>query len=83
RSYPFAVCYMGITGVELCVDSSHSDNEAKYVRRSCTPNAKVVHILDKNGLRFFICATKTIPLGKEITIPFYFDYHRRSACMFI
>lgn len=34
------------------------------------------HVLEKNTIRFYICATKNIPEGKEITMPFSYDYRK-------
>jgi len=36
----------------------------------------VEHVLEKNTIRFYICATKNIPEGKEITMPFSYDYRK-------
>jgi len=41
RSSPFVLCYTGFDAAELCIDASLSSNEMKYVRCSCSPNAKV------------------------------------------
>jgi len=36
----------------------------------------VEHVLEQNTIRFYICATKNIPEGKEITMPFSYDYRK-------
>jgi len=80
-SFPYVLCYNGLDPtVEICIDASISTNDARHVRCSCTPNAKVVHVLEQNSIRFYICATKNINEGREITIPFSFDYRKGSAC---
>jgi len=80
-SFPFVLCYSGLDPtVEVCVDSSLSTNDARYVRCSCTPNAKIQHAIEQSSVRFYICATKNINEGRELTIPFYFDYRKGSAC---
>jgi len=33
--------YTKLNGLDLCVDSRAYGNEARFVRRSCTPNAEV------------------------------------------
>ena len=33
-------------------------------------------MLEKTTIRFYICATKNIPEGKEITMPFSYDYRK-------
>lgn len=37
---------------------------------------QVEHVLEKNTIRFYICATKNIPEGKEIAMPFSYDYRK-------
>jgi len=37
---------------------------------------QVVHVLLETGIRFFICATKNIAAGTEISIPFPYDYRK-------
>jgi len=76
RSFPYVLCYTGLDNIEVCIDASLSGNEARHVRCSCTPNAKVLHVLEQNAIRFYICATKNISEGKEVTIPFHFDYRK-------
>jgi len=38
---------------------------------------QVVHALLETGICFFICATKNIAAGTEISIPFSYDYRNR------
>jgi len=46
RYFSFVLFYSGLPGVVVCIDASLSDNQARYIRYSCTPNTKVL-------LRFF------------------------------
>ena len=38
---PYVLFYTKLNGLDLCVDSRLYGNEARFVRRSCTPNAEV------------------------------------------
>ena len=86
RSFPYVVCYPGLvdapsaggaTGAELCVDASASRNDARFVRQSCTSNARLVHVVEPSAaVRFYICATRNIAEGREVTIPFNYDYRK-------
>ncbi|ESO02227.1 hypothetical protein HELRODRAFT_151907, partial [Helobdella robusta] len=73
---PHVLFYSKFGGVDLCVDATNTGNEARFVRRSCTPNAEIQHSLQGNNLRFFIHASKSIIAGAEITIAFDFNYHK-------
>ena len=41
RPYPFVLFYSKFHGLEMCVDARTFGNEARFIRRSCTPNAEV------------------------------------------
>lgn len=41
RPYPFVLFYSKFDGLEMCVDARNFGNEARFIRRSCTPNAEV------------------------------------------
>lgn len=43
RPYPFVLFYSKFHGLEMCVDARTFGNEARFIRRSCTPNAEVSH----------------------------------------
>jgi len=51
---PYVLFYTKLNGLDLCVDSRLYGNEARFVRRSCTPNAEVIS--QKNFMRNFINA---------------------------
>jgi len=38
---PYVLFYTKLNGLDLCVDSRVYGNEARFIRRSCTPNAEV------------------------------------------
>lgn len=58
--------------LDLYVDARLYGNDARYVRRSCSPNAKVgfVCVVDppERGIHFCLLATKNIKTREEITI---------------
>lgn len=43
RPYPFVLFYSKFNDVEMCVDARTFGNDARFIRRSCTPNAEVRH----------------------------------------
>ncbi|ESO02104.1 hypothetical protein HELRODRAFT_161339 [Helobdella robusta] len=63
----------------ICVDARQWNNPMKYIRPSCSPNSKVVHMIEGNTVRLFVFASKNITSGKEITLPFLADYQNSYA----
>lgn len=55
-------------GPEICVDTRTYGNDARFVRRSCRPNAKIVHTIEKGIPHFYIVSLNTIRASTEITI---------------
>ncbi|XP_060052362.1 inactive histone-lysine N-methyltransferase 2E isoform X2 [Erinaceus europaeus] len=74
RPYPFVLFYSKFHGLEMCVDARTFGNEARFIRRSCTPNAEVRHEIEDGTIHLYIYSTQSIPKGTEITIAFDFDY---------
>ncbi|CAO2617008.1 Inactive histone-lysine N-methyltransferase 2E [Lemmus lemmus] len=74
RPYPFVLFYSKFHGLEMCVDARTFGNEARFIRRSCTPNAEVRHEIEDGTIHLYIYSIQTIPKGTEITIAFDFDY---------
>ncbi|KAH7976934.1 hypothetical protein HPB52_021747 [Rhipicephalus sanguineus] len=76
RLYPCVLFYKGWAGDEdgVCVDARIYGNEARFVRRSCRPSARVVHTLQGGLLRLYLVADRDLAPAEEITIPFDFDY---------
>ena len=52
RPYPFVLFYSKFDQVEMCVDARTFGNDARFIRRSCVPNAEV---------RFFLHSISTEP----------------------
>lgn len=53
---------------ELCVDTRTYGNDARFVRRSCRPNAEIVHHMEKGTIHLYIVALQQIRSSTEITI---------------
>ncbi|XP_069852378.1 inactive histone-lysine N-methyltransferase 2E isoform X2 [Dipodomys merriami] len=74
RPYPFVLFYSKFHGLEMCVDARTFGNEARFIRRSCSPNAEVRHEIEDGTIHLYIYSIQSIPKGTEITIAFDFDY---------
>ncbi|XP_044279169.1 inactive histone-lysine N-methyltransferase 2E isoform X4 [Varanus komodoensis] len=74
RPYPFVLFYSKLNGLEMCVDARTFGNEARFIRRSCSPNAEVRHAIEDGTIHLYIYSIQNIPKGTEITIAFDFDY---------
>ncbi|XP_012976540.1 LOW QUALITY PROTEIN: inactive histone-lysine N-methyltransferase 2E [Mesocricetus auratus] len=74
RPYPFVLFYSKFHGLEMCVDARTFGNEARFIRRSCTPNAEVRHEIEDGTIHLYIYSIQSISKGTEITIAFDFDY---------
>nr|AAF75564.1 HDCMC04P [Homo sapiens] len=74
RPYPFVLFYSKFHGLEMCVDARTFGNEARFIRRSRTPNAEVRHEIQDGTIHLYIYSIHSIPKGTEITIAFDFDY---------
>ncbi|XP_072003305.1 inactive histone-lysine N-methyltransferase 2E [Engystomops pustulosus] len=74
RPYPFVLFYSKFHGLEMCVDARTFGNEARFIRRSCIPNAEVRHIVEEGTIHLYIYSISNIPKGAEVTIAFDFDY---------
>uniref|UniRef100_A0A8C0CNP4 Lysine methyltransferase 2E (inactive) n=1 Tax=Balaenoptera musculus TaxID=9771 RepID=A0A8C0CNP4_BALMU len=54
RPYPFVLFYSKFHGLEMCVDARTFGNEARFIRRSCTPNAEVRHEIEDGTIHLYI-----------------------------
>ena len=59
---------------EIFVDAREYGNMARYVRRSCRPNANIRHLMENGSLHLYLIAMQEIQKEEEITVPFDFDY---------
>lgn len=66
---PFVFFYrLPNDGLEVCVDTRTYGNDARFVRRSCRPNAKIVHTIEKGIPHLYIVSLNTIRASTEITV---------------
>ncbi|XP_069499336.1 histone-lysine N-methyltransferase SETD5 isoform X2 [Ambystoma mexicanum] len=74
KPYPFVLFYSKFAGLEMCVDARTFGNNARFIRRSCTPNAEVRHLIADGMVHLCIYALASIAKDSEVTIAFDFDY---------
>ncbi|ESP01121.1 hypothetical protein LOTGIDRAFT_139900, partial [Lottia gigantea] len=80
-AHPHVLFYSKFEDIDLCIDSSSYGNKARYIRRSCSPNAEVRHLVEHGRIHFVIFSTKDIEKGEEITIPFDYNYQECMYCV--
>ncbi len=73
---PFVYLYGKISEFDLCIDARSYGNLARFIRRSCTPNAELRHFFVASELCFGVYATDDITTGEEVTLPFDFRYEK-------
>ena len=54
--------------LQVCVDARRYGNAARFVRRSCRPNAVIRHVVDRGALKLHLVAMAPVPRQTEITI---------------
>ncbi|XP_063282810.1 histone-lysine N-methyltransferase SETD5 [Pelobates fuscus] len=74
KPYPFVLFYSKFNGLEMCVDARTFGNDARFIRRSCTPNAEVRHVIADGMVHLCIYAVAAIAKDAEVTTAFDFDY---------
>ncbi|XP_067908097.1 histone-lysine N-methyltransferase SETD5 isoform X2 [Heterodontus francisci] len=79
RPYPFVLFYSKFNEVEMCVDARTFGNDARFIRRSCAPNAEVRHMIADGMIHLCIYAITNIPKDNEVTIGFDYEY---SSCKY-
>lgn len=52
----------------MCVDARTYGNDARFVRRSCQPNAEVRHCIEKGALHLYLVALTPIDKNHEIMV---------------
>ncbi|XP_044308070.1 histone-lysine N-methyltransferase SETD5 isoform X2 [Varanus komodoensis] len=77
KPYPFVLFYSKFNSVEMCVDARTFGNDARFIRRSCTPNAEVRHVIADGMIHLCIYAVTSIAKDAEVTIAFDYEY---SVC---
>uniref|UniRef100_A0A3P9QB09 SET domain containing 5 n=1 Tax=Poecilia reticulata TaxID=8081 RepID=A0A3P9QB09_POERE len=74
KPYPFVLFYSKFNDVEMCVDARTFGNDARFIRRSCTPNAEVRHMIAEGMIHLCIYAISPIAKDTEVTIGFDYEY---------
>lgn len=65
RPYPFVLFYSKFNDVEMCVDARTFGNDARFIRRSCTPNAEVSILCCSLLVFYYLSASDNHGLGWE------------------
>ncbi|KAM3914570.1 histone-lysine N-methyltransferase SETD5 [Leptodactylus fuscus] len=78
KPYPFVLFYSKFNGLEMCVDARTFGNDARFIRRSCTPNAEVRHVIADGMVHLCIYAIAAIAKDTEVTIAFDYEYSNCS-----
>ncbi|CAH1976738.1 unnamed protein product [Acanthoscelides obtectus] len=69
RPGPFLFFYrLSKDNTEVCVDTRTYGNSARFIRRSCKPNAELRHCIDKGVLHLYIVSTEIVEKNCELTI---------------
>ncbi|XP_077428688.1 histone-lysine N-methyltransferase SETD5 isoform X3 [Vanacampus margaritifer] len=75
KPYPFVLFYSKFNDVEMCVDARTLGNDARFIRRSCTPNAEVRHMIAEGMIHLCIYAICQITKDAEVTIGFDYEFN--------
>ncbi|TVK90499.1 SET domain-containing protein 5 [Bagarius yarrelli] len=75
KPYPFVLFYSKFNEVEMCVDARTFGNDARFIRRSCTPNAEVRHMIAEGMIHLCIYAISQISKDTEVTIGFDYEFN--------
>ncbi|XP_018581399.1 histone-lysine N-methyltransferase SETD5 isoform X2 [Scleropages formosus] len=75
KPYPFVLFYSKFNEVEMCVDARTFGNDARFIRRSCTPNAEVRHMIADGMIHLCIYAVTRITKDSEVTIGFDYEFN--------
>ncbi|KAJ8931905.1 hypothetical protein NQ314_015174, partial [Rhamnusium bicolor] len=69
RPGPFLFFYrLHKDNTEVCVDTRTYGNSARFIRRSCRPNAELRHCIEKGVLHLYIVSITTVEKNRELTI---------------
>lgn len=69
RPGPFLFFYrLPKDGTEVCVDTRTYGNDARFIRRSCRPNAELRHCVEKGTLHLYVVTVTQVEKNQELTI---------------
>lgn len=71
RLLPFI---LSVAELGLLVDARRRGSDARFVRRSCKPNTRVVCVVSAGSARFLLLPTQPVDRGTELTIPWDWDF---------
>uniref|UniRef100_A0A8D9AC95 Histone-lysine N-methyltransferase 2E n=1 Tax=Cacopsylla melanoneura TaxID=428564 RepID=A0A8D9AC95_9HEMI len=57
-------------GIDIIIDCKTYGNDARFVRRSCKPNAVMKHCIDKGSIHIYLTALNSIPKNSEVTVAY-------------
>ncbi|XP_041080254.1 histone-lysine N-methyltransferase SETD5-like isoform X4 [Polyodon spathula] len=75
KPYPFVLFYSKFNEVEMCVDARTFGNDARFIRRSCAPNAEVRHVIADGMIHLCIYGSTRITKDTEVTIGFDYEFN--------
>eukprot|EP00117_Sycon_ciliatum_P029394 scpid9219/ scgid2336/ Histone-lysine N-methyltransferase MLL5; Myeloid/lymphoid or mixed-lineage leukemia protein 5 homolog len=73
---PYVLFYRGHGDLDLVVDARSKGNLARFLRRSCTPNAEVRPFVSNDCFCLGVYTTRDIAKHDEITIGFDFPFEK-------
>ncbi|KAL9959424.1 hypothetical protein ACROYT_G032747 [Oculina patagonica] len=79
RCSPYVFYYSDLDHLQLCVDARTHGNDARFARRSCSPNSVVKHFILGGRPCLGIFSSSPLPKGAEITIPFEFQFEEYNS----
>ncbi|CAB3228047.1 unnamed protein product [Arctia plantaginis] len=66
---PFVFFYrLPKDNTQICIDTRTYGNEARFVRRSCKPNAELQHCVVKGALHVYLVSIGVVQANTEITV---------------
>ena len=81
RPFPF-VFFLGLEvqysdiDIKITIDTRYIGNEARYVRKSCTPNCEIRNYRTGHHINFVLVSLREIEPEEELTIPFDFPWRK-------
>ncbi|KAI5754809.1 hypothetical protein M8J77_011690 [Diaphorina citri] len=57
-------------GIDIVIDCKTYGNDARFVRRSCKPNALMKHCIDKGSIHIYLTALYSIAKNSEVTVSY-------------
>lgn len=58
--------HFSVSGTKIFIDATKAGSEAKFVNRSCSPNAAVESVIQNGKIRIFLYSSTIIEKYKEV-----------------